>query len=78
MVDDTPVEQPAAAAVHRSRGSTASERLLADLGDAAFLAVWSYPNLFFEKKQNGKGDGKVYAPCRWSAGTTSSSSATST
>jgi hypothetical protein len=55
--DDAPAE-PAAAAIHRSRGSTASERLLADLGDAAFLQLWSYPNLFFDKKQGGKGDGK--------------------
>lgn len=50
-------EEPATA-IHRSRGSTASERLLADLGDAAFLQLWSYPNLFFDKKQGGKGDGK--------------------
>jgi hypothetical protein len=42
----------------RSRGSTASERLLADLGEHAFLNLWSYPNLFNDKKQNGKGDGK--------------------
>jgi hypothetical protein len=54
--DDTPAEP--VAAIHRSRGSTASERLLADLGDAAFLKLWSYPNLFFDKKQGGKGDGK--------------------
>jgi hypothetical protein len=44
--------------IHRSRGSTASERLLADLGEQAFLNLWSYPNLFYDKKQNGKGDGK--------------------
>jgi hypothetical protein len=44
--------------VRRSRGSTPSERLLADLGDHAFLKLWSYPNLFYDKKQNGKGDGK--------------------
>jgi hypothetical protein len=45
-------------AIHRSRGSTASERLLADLGEQAFLDLWSYPNLFYEKKQGGVGDGK--------------------
>ncbi len=45
-------------AIHRSRGSTASEQLLADLGEQAFLNLWSYPNLFYDKKQNGKGDGK--------------------
>jgi hypothetical protein len=44
--------------IHRSRGSTATERLLADLGEQAFLNLWSYPNLFYEKKQGGKGDGK--------------------
>jgi hypothetical protein len=56
--DHPPAEEPAATAVHRSRGTTASERLLADLGDAAFLDLWSYPNLFYDKKQGGKGDGK--------------------
>lgn len=44
--------------IHRSRGSTVSERLLADLGEQAFLNLWSYPNLFYEKKQGGVGDGK--------------------
>src|SRR3954468_5580667 len=53
--EDVPADP---AAIHRSRGSTASERLLADLGDAAFLQLWSNPNLFYEKKQGGKGDGK--------------------
>ncbi|WLC16641.1 hypothetical protein [Bradyrhizobium diazoefficiens] len=46
--------------VKRSRGSTPSERLLADLGDHAFLKLWSYPNLFYDKKQKGKGDGKEF------------------
>jgi len=54
----TPSAEPTAQKIHRSRGSTASERLLADLGEQAFLNLWSYPNLFYEKKQNGKGDGK--------------------
>ncbi|WP_049803035.1 hypothetical protein [Bradyrhizobium japonicum] len=44
--------------IHRSRGSTASERLLADLGEQAFLNLWSYPNLFYDKKKGGIGDGK--------------------
>ena len=56
--DDQPTEELVAAAVHRSRGSTASERVLADLGDQAFLNLWSYPNLFYDKKKGGKGDGK--------------------
>src|SRR5664279_5079871 len=44
--------------IFRARGTTATEKLLADLGDLAFLDLWSYPNLFYEKKQGGKGDGK--------------------
>lgn len=44
--------------IFRGRGVTASERLLADLGNHAFLDLWSYPNLFYEKKKGGKGDGK--------------------
>jgi hypothetical protein len=60
----SPDEKPSLAAgtlmeaIHRSKGSTASERLLADLGEQAFLNLWSYPNLFYDKKQGGKGDGK--------------------
>jgi hypothetical protein len=44
--------------VFRGRGTTKTERLLADLGEQAFLNLWSYPNLFYEKKQGGVGDGK--------------------
>jgi hypothetical protein len=44
--------------IHRGSGATASERILADLGDRAFLRLWSYPNLFIDKKKNDKGDGK--------------------
>jgi predicted solute-binding protein len=59
ITDDTPpADEPAAEKIHRSRGSTASERLLADLGEQASLILWSYPNLFYDKKQKGKGDGK--------------------
>ncbi|GLH76593.1 preprotein translocase SecA chain [Bradyrhizobium sp. SSBR45G] len=56
--DDIPPAEGTVQAIHRSRGSTASERLLADLGEHAFLDLWSYPNLFYEKKQGGVGDGK--------------------
>lgn len=56
-VNDPPIIEEAVN-IHRSRGSTASERLLADLGEQAFLNLWSYPNLFYDKKKNGKGDGK--------------------
>lgn len=62
MSDTGETVDPAAEAVlekiHRSRGSTASERLLADLGEQAFLNLWSYPNLFYDKKQGGVGVGK--------------------
>lgn len=44
--------------IFRGRGFTPSEKLLADLGDHAFLDLWSYPNLFYEKKKGGIGDGK--------------------
>jgi hypothetical protein len=54
MVD----EQAQPKKIFRARGTTATEKLLADLGDLAFLDLWSYPNLFYEKKQGGKGDGK--------------------
>jgi len=54
-------EEPAAsepAAIYRARGANASERILADLGEQVFLNLWSYPNLFYNKKQKDKGDGK--------------------
>ena len=54
---EEPTEE-AQKAIFRARGSTKTERLLADLGDHAFLNLWSYPNLFYDKKQKGKGDGK--------------------
>jgi hypothetical protein len=44
--------------IHRGTGVTPSERILADLGDQTFLNLWSYPNLFIDKKKNGRGDGK--------------------
>jgi hypothetical protein len=44
--------------VFRARGSTKTEKLLADLGEHAFLNLWSYSNLFYDKKQGGLGDGK--------------------
>jgi hypothetical protein len=53
-LDAVTIAQP----IHRSKGSNASERLLADLGEQAFLNLWSYPNLFYDKKQGSKGDGK--------------------
>jgi len=42
----------------RGQGTTASERKLAKLADRTFLNLWSYPNVFIDKKSGQKGDGK--------------------
>jgi hypothetical protein len=44
--------------VARSEGSTPSERYLAKLCDRSFLNLWSYPNVYIDKRKGGKGDGK--------------------
>ena len=44
--------------VVRSEGSTPSERYLAKLCDRSFLNLWSYPNVYIDKRKGGKGDGK--------------------
>jgi hypothetical protein len=44
--------------IKRGTGTTPSERYLAVLADRTFLNLWSYPNLFVDRKQGGKGDGK--------------------
>lgn len=44
--------------IHRSVGTTPSERRLAKLADRIFLDLWSYPNLYKDKKQKGKGQGQ--------------------
>jgi hypothetical protein len=44
--------------IKRSTGTTASERYLAALADRTFLNLWSYPNLFVDRKKGGKGAGK--------------------
>src|SRR5262245_49748663 len=46
------------AEIKRGVGTTASERYLARLGDRTFLNLWSYPNVFIDKKVGGNGDGK--------------------
>lgn len=46
------------AQIEKAKGETPSERYLAKLGDESFLNLWSYPNVFIDKKQNGKGKGK--------------------
>lgn len=53
-VDDGPVRQ----AIERGQGVTDTERYLAGLADRSFLNLWSYPNVFIDKKVAGKGDGK--------------------
>jgi hypothetical protein len=53
-VDDGPTRP----AIVRPIGSTASERYLAKLADRSFLNLWSYPNVFIDKRVRGKGDGK--------------------
>jgi hypothetical protein len=42
----------------RGVGTTPSEKYLAQLADKTFLDLWSYPNLFIDKKEGGKGNGK--------------------
>jgi hypothetical protein len=44
--------------IRRGSGTTPSEQYLAALADRTFLNLWSYPNLFIDRKQGGKGDGK--------------------
>ena len=45
-------------AIVRSVGETASERYLAQLADKSFLNLWSYPNVFIDKRADAGGDGK--------------------
>jgi hypothetical protein len=72
MSESSPEEASGGASepIHRGRGATASERILADLGDRAFLRLWSYPNLFIDKKRTTKGMGRNYAICLSFAETT--------
>lgn len=44
--------------IKRGSGFTKSEQKLAFLAERTFLNLWSYPNTYNDKKQNGKGDGK--------------------
>lgn len=44
--------------INRARGLTDSERYLASLAERTFLDLWSYPNTFSDRRQNGKGPGK--------------------
>jgi hypothetical protein len=47
-------------AIARGTGLNSSEKYLASLADKAFLKLWSYPNLFIDRKQRCKGDGKEF------------------
>ncbi len=44
--------------IERSKGRTKSEQYLVQLADRTFLNLWSFPNLYYDKKERGKGDGK--------------------
>jgi hypothetical protein len=44
--------------IERGSGTTKSERYLAALANRTFLDLWSYPNTFNDRKENGKGNGK--------------------
>jgi hypothetical protein len=39
-------------------GKTASEKYLAHLARGTFLNLWSYPNVFIDKRHNDRGVGK--------------------
>jgi hypothetical protein len=54
IVDDG----PARPAIVNGDGVTDTERYLARLADRSFLNLWSYPNVFIDKRAGGKGDGK--------------------
>lgn len=44
--------------VERNEGTTPSERYLAQLAERTFLNLWTYPNLFIDRKASKNGDGK--------------------
>ena len=48
-------------AIEKGTGFTDSEKFVSQLADRAFLRLWSYPNVFIDKKRSGKGDGKELA-----------------
>jgi hypothetical protein len=56
--------------IARGVGVNPSEKYLVALADKAFLKLWSYPNLFIDRKKGSKGDGKEFAICLSYAGTT--------
>ena len=57
--DPRHVEYPSARpAVVRGSGVTPSERYLASLAEKSFLDLWSYPNVYIDKKASPTGEGK--------------------
>src|SRR5688572_4608956 len=44
--------------VHKAQGVTPSERYLNSLCEKTFLSMWSYPGVFRDQKEKGRGDGK--------------------
>jgi hypothetical protein len=45
--------------INKSKGTTPSERILAQLCEGTFLNLWSYPNLYKDQgKKGGNSDGK--------------------
>lgn len=48
------------AKITKSKGTTKSERYLAQLGEKSFLNLWSYPNVYRKQGQMNGGDGKEF------------------
>lgn len=44
--------------IHKAKGVTPSEIYLNTLCERTFLSLWSYPCIYRDQKNNGKGDGK--------------------
>lgn len=49
---------PPREAIIRGKGFTSSEKYLSQLAEKSFLKLWSYPNLYVDRKQSEHGDGK--------------------
>jgi hypothetical protein len=59
MSDSVPPTAAAEAGkVVRGTGTTRSEQYLARIAERSFLNLWSYPNVYNDKKSYAKGDGK--------------------
>lgn len=51
------------AVIHRGSGKTPTERYLANLADHTFLDLWSYPNVFNDKRPQPTAQGRSFATC---------------